>query len=95
MRLEVMVLEQVVMVDLVVVVLLAELLDPQLHLDKEMLVELVVLEVLIWEVEAAVPVVLVLMDLVARVVLVLKYQPHSEIQLPHRVLEVDHKLGVV
>ena len=91
MHLEVMVLEQVVMVDLVVVVLLAELLDPQLHLDKEMLVELVDLEVLIWEVEAAAQVALVLVDLlVALVVLVLKYQPHSEIQLPHRVLEVDH-----
>tara|TARA_R100000030_G_C3216538_1_gene114778 strand:+ start:332 stop:607 length:276 start_codon:yes stop_codon:yes gene_type:complete len=88
--LEDLVLEQVVPADLVVVVLLAELLDPQLHLDKEMLVELVVLEVLIEEVEAAVPVVLVLMDLVARVVLVLKYQPHSEIQIPHQVLEVDH-----
>ena len=88
--LEDLVLEQVVPADLVVVVLLAELLDPQLHLDKEMLVELVVLEVLIEEVEAAVLVVLVLMDLVARVVLVFKCQPHSEIQSPHQVLEVDH-----
>ena len=97
--LEVVVLMLVVLVDLVVVVLLEHLREPVIlhhhHLHKEILVELVVLEVLIEEVEAAVPVVLVLMDLVARVVLVLKYQPHSEIQIPHRVLEVDHKLVVV
>ena len=89
--LEVLVLEQVVPVDLVVVVLLAELLDPQLHLDKEMLVELVILEVLIEEVAVVVPVLLVNLDLlVVLVVSVLKCQPHSEIQSPHQVLEVDH-----
>ena len=66
--LEDLVLEQVVPVDLVVVVLLAELLDPQLHLDKEMLVELVILEVLIWEVAVAAQVALVLVDLLLALV---------------------------
>ena len=89
--LEDLVLEQVVPADLVVVVLLAELLDPQLHLDKEMLVELVILEVLILEVAVVVPVLLVNLDLmVVLVVSVFKCQPHSEIQIPHQVLEVDH-----
>jgi hypothetical protein len=93
--LEEMVLEQVVQEDLVAVVLLVDLLDPDHHL-KEMLVELVDQILLILEVAVVVPVELVVVDLlVAQVVSVLKCQPHSEIQFPHQVLEVDHKLVVV
>ena len=80
MVLVVMVVLLAAMVVLVVVALLELVLDPQLHLDKEILVELVDLEVLIWEVEAAAQVALVLVDLlVALVVLVLKCQQHLEI----------------
>jgi len=93
--LEEMVLEQVVQEDLVAVVLLVDLLDPDHHL-KEMLVELVDQILLILEVAVVVPVELVVVDLlVAQVVSVLKCQPHSEIQFPHQALEVDHKLVVV
>jgi|TARA_R100000081_G_C4737787_1_gene127134 hypothetical protein len=84
--LEAVVPTQVVQVDLVVVVLLAELLDPQYYQLKEIMVELVTLDLVVIlitsEEVVEEPVLLEVPDLIlhmVRVVMVLKCQQHSEI----------------